>query len=160
MSKRGKVWLAAAGLVISEQGEWLVVKKKYGGLKGMWSIPAGFVHEGETADAAAVREVFEETGIACKVKGMIGLRTGVIKEEISDNMLIFLLEPIAEKNITIQEEEIEEATFIKPDYIVNQAESSIMLKHLLNRSEEIMQQAIENINPGNQFSYTAYKLFL
>ncbi|QVY60897.1 NUDIX domain-containing protein [Cytobacillus gottheilii] len=160
MSKRGKVWLAAAGLVISEQGEWLVVKKKYGGLKGMWSIPAGFVHEGETADAAAVREVFEETGIACKVKGMIGLRTGVIKEEISDNMLIFLLEPIAEKNITIQEEEIEEATFIKSDYIVNQAESSIMLKHLLNRSEEIMQQAIENINPGNQFSYTAYKLFL
>ncbi len=160
MSKRGKVWLAAAGLVISEQGEWLVVKKKYGGLKGMWSIPAGFVHEGETADAAAVREVFEETGIACKVKGMIGLRTGVIKEEISDNMLIFLLEPIAEKNITIQEEEIEEATFIKPDYIVNQVESSIMLKHLLNRSEEIMQQAIENINPGNQFSYTAYKLFL
>ncbi|KAB2332948.1 MULTISPECIES: NUDIX domain-containing protein [Bacillaceae] len=160
MSKRGKVWLAAAGLVISEQGEWLVVKKKYGGLKGMWSIPAGFVHEGETADAAAVREVFEETGIACKVKGMIGLRTGVIKEEISDNMLIFLLEPIAEKNITIQEKEIEEATFIKPDYIVNQTESSIMLKHLLNRSEEIMQQAIENINPGNQFSYTAYKLFL
>ncbi|WP_080844243.1 NUDIX domain-containing protein [Cytobacillus gottheilii] len=160
MSKRGNVWLAAAGLVISEKGEWLVVKKKYGGLKGMWSIPAGFVHEGETADAAAVREVFEETGISCKVKGMIGLRTGVIKEEISDNMLIFLLEPLAESNIKIQEKEIEEAMFIKPEHIVNQTQSSIMLKHLLNRSEEIMQQAIENINPGKQFSYTAYKLFL
>lgn len=26
--KRGDVWLAVAGLVISSQGEWLVVKKK------------------------------------------------------------------------------------------------------------------------------------
>jgi ADP-ribose pyrophosphatase YjhB (NUDIX family) len=160
MSKRGKVWLAAAGLVVSEQGEWLVVKKKYGGLKGMWSIPAGFVHEGETADAAAVREVLEETGVVCTVKGMIGLRTGVIKEEISDNMLIFLLEPSKEKAIIIQEEEIEEAQFIKPELIVNQSESSIMLKHLLHRSEEVMQQAIEGIDPGQQFFYTAYKLFL
>lgn len=160
MSKRGKIWLAAAGLVVSEQGEWLVVKKKYGGLKGMWSIPAGFVNEGETADAAAVREVFEETGVKCTVKGMIGLRTGVIKEEISDNMLIFLLEPSAEKTIVIQETEIEKAQFIRPELIVNQTESSVMLKHLLERSDEVMQQAIEDINPGEQFFYTAYKLFL
>lgn len=72
--KRGKVWLAVSGLVISPEGNWLVVKKKYGGLKGKWSLPAGFVEPGETADEAAVREVEEETGIKCTVKGMLGSR--------------------------------------------------------------------------------------
>ena len=68
--KRGKVWLAVSGLVKSTEGQWLVVKKRYGGLKGKWSLPAGFVDEGETADEAVIREVKEETGIDCTVKGI------------------------------------------------------------------------------------------
>ena len=56
-NKRGNVWLAAAGLVVNSEGQWLVVRKTYGGLKGKWSIPAGFVDGNETADDAAIREV-------------------------------------------------------------------------------------------------------
>ncbi len=54
-------------------------------------MPAGFVQAGETADQAVVREVKEETGIDCEVTGLIGFRSGVIREEISDNMAIFLV---------------------------------------------------------------------
>jgi ADP-ribose pyrophosphatase YjhB (NUDIX family) len=93
MSKRENVWLGVAGVVISDDGRWLVVKKRYGGLKGSWSLPAGFVNEGETADEAVIREVYEETGVECTVKGLLGVRTGVIRESISDNMLVFLLSP-------------------------------------------------------------------
>ena len=85
--KRGNVWLAAAGLLIDEQGRWLVVKKKYGGLKGMWSLPAGFVDGGETLEQAAQREVKEETGLDTQTAGIIGISTGVIKDKISDNMI-------------------------------------------------------------------------
>lgn len=88
--KRGKVWLAVAGLVINKKGKWLVVKKKYSGLKGMWSLPAGFVNPGETVDEAAIRETKEETGIRTVSKGIIGVRSGVIQNDISDNMMIFL----------------------------------------------------------------------
>jgi 8-oxo-dGTP diphosphatase len=70
-----------------------VVKKKYSGLKGMWSLPAAFVQANETVDQAVVREIFEETGIRTEIEGVIGLRSGVINGEISDNMLMFLLKP-------------------------------------------------------------------
>ena len=62
-------------------------------MKGQWSLPSGFVNEGETVDEAVKREILEETGIVAHVKGIIGIRSGVIHNEISDNMIIFLLEP-------------------------------------------------------------------
>ena len=96
---RGNVWLGAAGLVVNSEGQWLVVRKNYGGLKGLWSIPAGFVDGNETADYAAIREVVEETGVVCQLEGMIGFRTGVLNGEVSDNMAIFLLTPTTEGQI-------------------------------------------------------------
>ncbi|WP_071460557.1 NUDIX domain-containing protein [Bacillus massilinigeriensis] len=159
MGKRDKVWLGAAGLVVSENGEWLVVKKTYGGLKDMWSLPAGFVNKGETADEAAAREVLEETGIVCQVKGLIGLRSGVIREMVSDNLLIFLMEPVGGK-LKIQESEIAEACFIHPKFLYGKSDVSVMLHHLTEITSDTMKPEINGINPGDQFEYTAYKLFL
>ena len=80
-NKRGNVWLGASGIVMNSKGEWLVVKKTYGGLKGMWSLPAGFVEGDETADNAAIREVKEETGLDCILEGMVGFRYRHIERE-------------------------------------------------------------------------------
>ncbi len=157
--KRGKVWLAVSGLVKSSEGHWLVVKKRYGGLKGKWSLPAGFVDEGETADQAVVREVKEETGIDCLVKGLIGLRTGVIAEEISDNLLVFLLEPQDEGTIKHQENELYEAKFIAPEELLQDKDASIMLHYLINQNEMSAISGFDGLNPGDQFKYSAYKLF-
>lgn len=157
---RGKVWIAVAGLVAAEDGSWLLVKKKYGGLKGMWSIPAGFINAGETADAAVKREVLEETGVECAVKGLIGLRTGVIKNEISDNMLIFLLEALPGQIIRVQQEELFDVQYIQPADIVDRDDASVMLKYLLNQALNARGNIINDINPGGQFGYTEYKLIL
>ncbi|MEH7416986.1 NUDIX hydrolase [Neobacillus drentensis] len=157
--KRGKVWLAVSGLVKSSKGEWLVVKKRYGGLKGKWSLPAGFVDEGETADQAVLREVKEETGIDCSVKGLLGLRTGVIKGEISDNLLVFLLEPTGELTITHQDKELYEARFMAPEELRLEKDASVLLHYLIHESLSVMKPESDDINPGNQFGYTSYKLF-
>ncbi|MCM3691595.1 NUDIX domain-containing protein [Neobacillus niacini] len=157
--KRGKVWLAVAGLVKSSEGHWLVVNKRYGGLKGKWSLPAGFVDEGETADDAVIREVKEETGINCVVKGLIGLRTGVLSEEISDNLLVFELEPLNEEGIRHQENELYEARFIAPDELLQEKEASIMLHYLINQSDCVTKPGFDGLNPGDHFNYSAYKLF-
>ncbi|MDZ7725474.1 MAG: NUDIX domain-containing protein [candidate division KSB1 bacterium] len=47
-------------LILSRQGEkWLFVRQKD---RGTWEIPAGHVEPGETAEEAARRELYEETG--------------------------------------------------------------------------------------------------
>lgn len=152
--ERGSVWLAAAGLVIKD-GKWLVVKKKYGGLKGKWSIPAGFVNAGETVDEAAVREVAEETGIQAKAVSVLGIRTGVIKHEISDNMVVFLLNAVGGA-LQHQEDEIEEACFLTPQELKEDPATSMMI-HLFLRDKE--KTLMEDINPGDVFGYTTYKIF-
>lgn len=158
--KRGKVWLGVSGLVQSPDGKWLVVKKRYGGLKGMWSLPAGFVNAGETADEAVVREIKEETGIDCALKGLIGLRTGVIQEEVSDNMIMFTLEPIGNGKIQHQDSELFEAKYMAPTDLLKDRDSSILLHQLIYQRDTAIKPGIDGINPGDQFGYTAYKLFL
>ena len=157
--KRGKVWLAVSGLVKSPDGKWLVVKKRYGGLKGQWSLPAGFVNEGETADEAILRETKEETGIECVVIGLIGLRTGVIREEISDNMIVFLLEPKDIGPINHQDDELFEAKFIAPEDLLLEKEASVLLHYLIEQNNVSVKTGIDGPDPGQQFGYTAYKLF-
>lgn len=159
IQKRGKVWMAVSGLVKSHEGHWLVVKKRYGGLKGKWSLPAGFVDAGETADEAVLREVKEETGITCRVKGLLGLRTGVIKEEISDNMMIFLLEPFGNEPVKHQEHELYDARYIRPEELLHDPDTSVLLHFLLNERESSLKPCTDSINPGNHFGYTSYKLF-
>nr|WP_163098851.1 NUDIX hydrolase [Peribacillus alkalitolerans] len=157
--KRKNVWLAVAGLVITDDGKWLVVKKKYSGLKGMWSLPAGFVNANETVDEAVKREVFEETGIEAENIGLVGMRSGVIRGEISDNMLIFLMKPL-HKNIMVQERELFDVAFLTPEELMKSENHSIMLDHLINFKSEKAMETLDGINPGNHFGYTAYKLFL
>lgn len=60
MSNRPKV---GVGVIIqNEKGEILIGKRK-GGLAPMYSIPGGHLENGETFEAAAIKEVFEETGM-------------------------------------------------------------------------------------------------
>ena len=53
----------AVGAVVFRNGRVLLVKRGNAPAQGMWAIPGGRVHLGETLTAAAEREVLEETGV-------------------------------------------------------------------------------------------------
>lgn len=55
----------AVDLVIQRDGETLFIKRKFPPFERMLALPGGFVEEGEAVEAAALREVREETGVAC-----------------------------------------------------------------------------------------------
>ncbi|MEO4054353.1 NUDIX hydrolase [Solibacillus sp. CAU 1738] len=156
---RGKVWLGVAAIVENNAGEWLVVQKAYSGLKGRWSLPAGFVQQGETVDMAAIREVKEETGIDCTLEGLVGFRSGVIQEDISDNMAIFYCKA-EEQPLHIQEKEIVEARWMSPEELAIDEKSSVMIVEMATRHVERFQlHLIDGVDPGNVFGYTKYHLF-
>ncbi|KAA1042547.1 NUDIX domain-containing protein [Macrococcus equipercicus] len=160
MSKRGNVWLGAAAVVINEQGDWLVVKKQYGGLKDMWSMCAGFVDAGETADQAIVRELAEETGIIGQVEGIIGVRSGVIKDIISDNMIIFLVRPLSEAiTITLPNDEIKDVKWETTTHLLADPMCSPMVHEFIRRLAAPLVLG-STTPPGPQFNYTTYHLFL
>ena len=40
----------------------------------MWKLPGGLVETGESLEEASLREVWEETGVKCDFKGVLGFR--------------------------------------------------------------------------------------
>lgn len=159
---RGKVWLGVCAIVENTQGEWLVVKKSYSGLKGRWSLPAGFVQEGETINEAVVREVKEETGIDCFVKGLVGFRSGVIRGEISDNMAILYCDKVQESQpIIIQEREILEAHWMSPEQLAVDELANKMLKEYAQANvKNHLLDDVDTIVPEEIFGYTKYNIFI
>ena len=61
------------GAVITDDlGRLLLIKRGHEPGKGLWSIPGGRIEAGESDEAALVREVREETGLAVAVGRLIG----------------------------------------------------------------------------------------
>lgn len=158
--ERGNVWLGVAGIVINTKGEWLVVQKRYGGLNGKWSLPAGFVEGTETVDQAVLREIKEETCIDAEVIQLIGFRSGVIKEKISDNMAIFFLRPLDPEQVPDpQLDELYEARWMTPEQLLEDERTTSMIKVFLKVNQEAGFETREGLDPGPVFGYSSYKLF-
>src|SRR3954470_23967056 len=59
--------VGVGAVVLTAEGHVLLAKRAHDPLKGEWSIPGGGVEVGETLEAAVVRELLEETGVAVTV---------------------------------------------------------------------------------------------
>ena len=59
------------GVLVVEAGKILLVQRKMEPERGKWSIPAGFLDQGEDPQETAVREAFEETGLNVTIEQLI-----------------------------------------------------------------------------------------
>jgi ADP-ribose pyrophosphatase YjhB (NUDIX family) len=59
--------------VTDPDGRLLLVQRANDPGRGLWSVPGGRVEPGETAPAAVVREVAQETGLQVVVTGLAGV---------------------------------------------------------------------------------------
>lgn len=66
--------LAVTCMVLNNEHQILLVKS----FKRGWEFPGGFVEQGESLRAAAVREVKEESGIDIQVTGFYGIDQNVV----------------------------------------------------------------------------------
>lgn len=67
--------IPAACCFVRRGSELLFVQRAVEPCKGLWTLPGGFVEVGETTDEAALRELFEETGLRGRGVRLIGANT-------------------------------------------------------------------------------------
>jgi 8-oxo-dGTP diphosphatase len=53
----------SAVIVTPDLSKFLITRRKSGLYQGMWCLPGGHIHRGETMREAVIREVKEETGL-------------------------------------------------------------------------------------------------
>ncbi|HIE4272035.1 TPA: NUDIX hydrolase [Pseudomonas aeruginosa] len=56
-----------AGCIIERDGLYLLCQRAIAPRIGTWTLPAGFMENGETTEQAALREVWEETGVRAEI---------------------------------------------------------------------------------------------
>ena len=82
----------AAGVILEENGHLLMVRRRYDPRAGTWCLPAGFMEFGETPEACAVRELFEETGVRGRVTRLFGVYAGADDPRTRAILILYVAE--------------------------------------------------------------------
>jgi 8-oxo-dGTP diphosphatase len=73
MTSPERPWLSVDSVVFDDAGRVLLIRRKSPPFQGHFALPGGFEDAGETTEAAALRELKEETGIEGTSPRLIGV---------------------------------------------------------------------------------------
>ncbi|MGE5501778.1 MAG: NUDIX hydrolase [Ignavibacteriales bacterium] len=76
----------AVGVVVLRGDEVLLVRRGTPPRLGQWSLPGGRIEFGETVEAAALRELKEETGVEAELLGLIEVLDAVFTSRTSGDV--------------------------------------------------------------------------
>lgn len=71
----------AVGAVVFKDDAVLLVLRGNSPARGMWAIPGGSVNLGETLQAAAEREILEETGVVVRAKDPVLVFDAILRDD-------------------------------------------------------------------------------
>jgi len=116
----GRYSLGVGGIVMKKNAEGehaiLLIQRSQEPNRGSWTLPGGFVESSETAEAAVVREVREETGLHCAIVGLIGFRNRP-DPDVNTSYAVFLLREISGELIQGPVAEIMQLGFYTLTYV-------------------------------------------
>ena len=71
IGKQGKILVGCSAVLFDEKREKVLLTRR--GDNRKWCLPSGHMEPGESAEECCVREVREETGLAVKIKRLVGV---------------------------------------------------------------------------------------
>lgn len=90
--------LATDCVVFDRRGRLLLIRRGRPPFKGQYALPGGFVEVGETVEAAALRELKEETGIDGRIVGLVGVYSDPKRDPRRHSVAVsFLVRPLSLK---------------------------------------------------------------
>jgi 8-oxo-dGTP diphosphatase len=78
-------------VVIPAEERVVLIRRGGEPFEGQWALPGGFVEVGETVEAAAVREVAEETGLAVELARLVGVYSDPGRDPRGHNVSVAFL---------------------------------------------------------------------
>ena len=73
--------IVGVGVLIEEDGRYLLVKRAAEPDAGLWSIPGGLIEVGEKTADAAVREALEETGLTVEIMNQVDVVDKIVRDD-------------------------------------------------------------------------------
>lgn len=113
--------ILAAKCLVECGGEFLLVRNSYAHRR--WGVAGGGLNRGESYRTAAVRELFEETGIVAGRIEFLGFYTGVF-EKCPVITCVYLCR-VKNKDFAIDGLEISEAGWFTPDALPSPSHKSV-----------------------------------
>ena len=80
----------AAGVILVEDANVLLVKRKFEPQAGLWTLPAGFVEANEDVTACAVRETKEETNLDVELVRLFNVYSAFDDPRAAVVLILFL----------------------------------------------------------------------
>lgn len=101
---------AAGGVVVDDSGRVLVVHRpRYDD----WSLPKGKLDPGETWEAAALREVEEETGVRCELGAELPPMRYEVKGRLKE-VRWWIMRPVGQAPPDERDDEVDELRWLPP----------------------------------------------
>ena len=97
-------------MVRDRNGRILVVKRNIEPGIGKWSLPGGFIEQGENPEEACLRELKEETGIVGNIEKLIGIYP--YKSKTYGSLLVIAYEVKAKTGTIRVNSELKEAKYV------------------------------------------------
>ncbi|MBL8548183.1 MAG: NUDIX hydrolase [Hyphomonadaceae bacterium] len=95
MTKPNSPALTVDCVVFDAAGRLLLIRRANEPFQNRYALPGGFVESGETVEAAALRELKEETGIDGRIDRLIGVYSDPDRDPRAHNVSVaFLVAPI------------------------------------------------------------------
>ncbi len=147
------------GAYMVRDGGVLVVRRTYGALKGLWTIPSGYVEPAESVVATLEREIREETDVVGRAGDLLAVRHRVAKG-INDTFLVFRMEYVSGEPKP-DSVEVSAAAFVPIDELRGSPESAPFTKAIVEKAPRARGLRLDDYRtPGSPGPGDSYLLFL
>ncbi len=117
--------VAVGAVVIDPRGRVLLIRRAREPAAGAWTVPGGRVENGESLEAAVLRELGEETGLDARVVGSLGCET-VAAQGVTYAIHEHLLVPVGDRPLRAGDDAADVCWASMPDLLTLQVGAEMM----------------------------------